>query len=219
MSAEVGGRLEAVAPRRSLFGPDYVRLGVLLAVAIAIHAWLVMHTAVPARDSLGYARIANSLSHPNGGADPGEPRQRIDVIRTAEQPPGYPLAVWVTEKALRSTTDMPLADRSLLATQLANAIAAVLLVVPMYLIGRILFSRNVGFATALLFQVLPVPARVTSDGLSEGVYLSVMAVAILLGVRAARRPGVGGFLLCGLATGASYLVRPKGYSSPLVSGQ
>ena len=52
--------------------------------------------------------------------------------------------------------------------------------------------------------------RVTSDGLSEGVYLLVMATAILLGVRAARRPGIGGFLLCGLATGASYLVRPEG---------
>jgi len=37
-----------------------------------------------------------------------------------------------------------------------------------------------------------------------------MAVAILMGVRAARRPGIGGFLLCGLATGASYLVRPEG---------
>ena len=37
-----------------------------------------------------------------------------------------------------------------------------------------------------------------------------MAVAILLGVRAARRPGIGGFLLCGVATGASYLVRPEG---------
>ena len=50
----------------------------------------------------------------------------------------------------------------------------------------------------------------TSDGLSEGVFLLVIAVAILLGVRAARRPGIGGFLLCGMATGASYLVRPEG---------
>ena len=33
---------------------------------------------------------------------------------------------------------------------------------------------------------------------------------MLLGVRAVRRPGVGGFLLCGLATGQSYLVRPEG---------
>jgi hypothetical protein len=213
MPAVVGGRIEAVAPRRSLFGPDYVRLAILLIVAAIIHCWLIAHTSIPARDSLGFARLALNIGNPNAGVEPSErelhPRQRIEVIRTAEQPPGYPLAVWAMEKALRSTA-LPLPDRGLLATQIANAIAAVLMVVPLYLIGRILFDRDVGFASALLFQVLPVPARVTSDGLSEGFYLLVVVVAILLGVRAARRPGIGAFLLCGLATGASYLVRPEG---------
>jgi hypothetical protein len=211
MATDVGGRLEAVAPRRSLFGPDYLRLGVLLAVAVAVHVWLVSHTAVPARDSLGYARYALNFSDPNAGRDTEAPRTRIEVVRTAEQPPGYPLAVWMTEKTLRRIKpELSTAERSLLATQVANAVAAVLLVVPLYLIGRLLFGRDVGFAAALLFQVLPVPAKVTSDGLSEGVYLLVASVAILLAVRAARRPAVGGFLLCGLATGASYLVRPEG---------
>ena len=208
MSSAVGGRLEAVAPRRSFYGRDYWRIAVLLAVAIAIHSWLVIHTAVPARDSIAYARIANNLSYPSMGAMNGESRQRIDVIRTAEQPPGYPLAVWITEKALRvSVPSLP--QRSLLATQLANAIAAVLLVIPMYLTGRILFGRSTGFAAALLFQVLPVPARVTSDGLSEGVFLLAVATALLCR-SARRRPGIGGFLLCGMATGATYLVRPEG---------
>jgi hypothetical protein len=213
MAAEVGGRLETVAPRRSLFGPDYVRLIGLLLIASSIHGWLITHTAVPARDSLGYARLALNLADPNKARPTESPRPRIEVIRTAEQPPGYPLAVWVTMKVLKTVgpvRHLPDPDLSLLATQVANAVAAVMLVVPLYLTGRILFGRNVGFAAALLFQVLPVPARVTSDGLSEGVFLMVVAVAILLGVRAARRPTIGGFLLCGLATGASYLVRPEG---------
>ncbi len=208
MPAEVGGRLETIPPHRSLFGPDYARLLALLLIAIAVHAWLVAHTAITARDSTGYARVALNLSNPNACSD-CDHRQRIDVIRTAEQPPGYPIAIWVVEKALRPL-GMPLSDRSLLAAQLANAMAAVLLVVPMYLTGRILFSRNVGFAAALLFQVLPVPARMTSDGLSEGVYLLIVGIALVLAVRTLRRPGIGGFLLCGLATGASYLVRPEG---------
>ena len=190
MSAEVGGELEAVPTQRSLFGPDYGRLIVLVLVAVAVHAWLIANTAIPARDSLGYARIALNFSNPNGGeTNPHEQHQRIDVIRSAEQPPGYPLAIWVTEKVLRVVTDLPLADRSLLATQVANATAAVLLVIPMYLIGRMLFGRNIGFAGALLFQVLPVPARVTSDGLSEGLYLLAASIAIMLGVRAGRTTG------------------------------
>lgn len=216
MSAEVGGRLEEVAPHRSLFGPDYVRLLALLVVGAAVHGWLVAHTAIPARDSTGYARVANNLSDPGHdrpcNCKDGEPerRHRIDVIRTAEQPPGYPIAVWAVEKVLRPVTRLSLAERSLLAAQIANATAAVLLVVPLYLIGRVLFSRNVGFGAALLFEVLPVPCRMTSDGLSEGMYLLIAAVAVLLGVRFLRRPNAGGFLLCGMACGASYLVRPEG---------
>lgn len=210
MAAEVGGQLEAVPARRSLFGPDYVRIAAVVLVGIGVHAWLVAHTAVPARDSLGFARYALNLSDPHPAHDSAAPRQRIDVIRSAEQPPAYPAAIWVTEKVLRAACPLPLPDRALLATQVANAAAAVLLVVPLYLTGRMLFGRNIGFAAALLFQVLPVPARVTSDGLSEGVYLLAAAAAVMLGVRAARRPTVGGFLVCGLAVGGSYLARPEG---------
>jgi hypothetical protein len=208
MAAEVGGRLEAIPPHRSLFGQDYARLISLFAIAIAIHAWLITHTAITARDSTGYARVALNMLNPSAGGN-GEQRQFIDVIRTAEQPPGYPLAILAVEKLLRPF-NMPVPDRFLLAAQLANAIGAILLVVPMYLTGRILFGRNVGFAATLLFQVLPVPARMTSDGLSEGVYLLIVATAIVLAVRTFRQPRIGGFLLCGLATGLSYLVRPEG---------
>jgi hypothetical protein len=218
MTDEVGGQLESVPPRRSLFGPDYLRLAVLLVVGAAVHVWLVAHTAIPARDALAYTRIALNISHPNALAEDGKPRQRIGIIRDAVHPPGYPVAIWATEKVLRKFTDVSAAERSLLAAQVANAAAGVLLVVPMYLIGRILFGRNVGFAGALLFQVLPVPARMTSDGLSEGLYLLCTGVAILLAVRAARRPSVGGFLLCGLAIGASYLVRPEGLLVAFATG-
>jgi hypothetical protein len=210
MSTEVGERAEPAPARWLPLGPDCLRLGVLFAVAVAVHGWLVAHTAVPARDSLAYARIANNLRDPNAGAEPGRPRSRVDVIRTAEHPPGFPLAVCAVEAVLRRASDLPLPDRMLLATQLANSAAAVLLVVPLYLTGRMLFGRDVGFAAALLFQVLPVPARVTGDGLSEGLYLLAAAGAVCLAVWAARRPGVVGYFLCGAAAGASYLVRPEG---------
>ena len=217
MSAEVGGRLEAVAPHRSLFGPDYFRLMALVAVAMAVHGWLLAHTAITARDSIGYSRIAVNLSEPPLN-DKGEPMPRIEVVRSAIQPPGYPVAIWGIEKSLQPFVSLSLAERSLLAAQLANAFAAVLLMIPLYLIGRILFGRNVGFGGALLFAVLPVPARITSDGLSEGMYLLAVATAILFAVRSLRQPGIGGFLLCGLATGASYLVRPEGIGVAIAAG-
>ena len=206
--ALVGGRMEAVAPKRSLFGPDYLLLAGLVLVSLGIHVWLVANTKVTARDSIGFARYALRIQSPES-SNPDKPadarRLKIDVSREAEQPPGYPVAVWVAAKFVRRSTDLSLPESTLLATQIANAIAALLLVVPTYLIGRMLFSRSVGFSSALLFQVLPVPARITSDGLSEGVYLLAVATSLMLAVRAVRRPGVGGFLLTGLAIGASYL--------------
>jgi hypothetical protein len=212
MGATVGGRLEEVERPRSLFGPDYLRLAGLALVAVAVHGWLVAHTALTARDSLVFARLALCFENPSA-APPnpdGRPKNTFDHIREAEHPPGYPLSVWAVDAALRHVSTRPPADRAILAAQLASAAAAVLLVIPTYLIGRMLFSRNVGFAAALLFQVLPVPARITSDGLTEGVYLLAATVALALGVRAVRAPRISGFLLCGLATGASYLVRPEG---------
>ncbi|MFM8271600.1 MAG: ArnT family glycosyltransferase, partial [Gemmata sp.] len=212
MSASVGGRLEEVQPERSLFGPDYLRLAALVLVSVAVHAWLVSHTALTARDSLGFAREAIRLDTPSAVPHPADerPKTAIDLIRTAEHPPGFPLAVWGVYKVVGTVWSAPVADRGLLATQLTNVAAAVLLVFPTYLIGRMLFSQNVGFAAALLFQVLPVPVRITSDGLTEGLYLLVSAVAIALAVRAVTAPRVSSFLLCGFATGCAYLVRPEG---------
>lgn len=213
MSASVGGVLEQVERPRSLFGPDYLRLAAVALVAVAVHGWLLAHTAVTARDSLGFARQALSFASPSSAqphAD-GRAKTTVDLVRESEHPPGYPLAVWVTHAGLRrALPDMAVPDRALLATQLTNALAAVLLVVPTYLIGRMLFGRNTGCAAALLFQVLPVPARVTSDGLTEGTFLLVAVSALALGVWAVKTRRVFGFLLCGMACGASYLVRPEG---------
>jgi hypothetical protein len=73
-----------------------------------------------------------------------------------------------------------------------------------------LFGPNVGFAAALLFQVLPVPAHVTSDALSEGLFLLLASTSVACGVRAVKSQMPGWFVACGLAAGASYLVRPEG---------
>lgn len=213
MSASVGGVLEQVERPRSLFGPDYLRIAAVALVALAVHGWLLASTAVTARDSLGFARQALSFASPSSVPPhkDGRPKTTIDLVRESEHPPGYPLAVWVTHAGLRrALPDMAIPDRALLATQLTNALAAVLLVIPTYLIGRLLFGRNTGFAAALLFQVLPVPARVTSDGLTEGTFLLVAVSALALGVWAVKTRRVFGFLLCGMACGASYLVRPEG---------
>lgn len=186
---------------------DGWRLAVLVAVAVGVHAWLVSQTAVPARDGVVFARYACRLD----ASFASQTETPLDVVRSAEHPPGYPLAVSAVAKLTGQTSP----DGYLRAAQMANALAGVLLVVPCHFIGRQLFGRNVGFAATLLFQVLPVPAHVTSDALSEGLFLLLASTSVACGVRAVKSHLLVWFVACGLAAGASYLVRPEGLMTAL----
>lgn len=211
MEAMVGARLEVVAPPKITDPGDRVRLIVLLFVTIAIHAWLIGHTVVTARDGIGFARIALQIEQPGLGHASGEARRTLaDVFREAQHPPLYPITVWFTSFPVRYFCDLDLPSEMLLSTQIASSIAGVLLIIPVYWLGRSMFSKFAGFAAAAMVACLPVFARISSDGLTEGLYLFLLASSLLLGVRAIRSPGVGTFLVCGLVTGLTYLTRPEG---------
>ncbi|OWK44323.1 glycosyltransferase family 39 protein [Fimbriiglobus ruber] len=200
--------LDVAAPRTTA-GGDRVWLCVLVVVAVAIHTWLVARTQVTARDGIEFARIALRLQNPSvvNKSSVQEVLKDPDV----KQPPGFPAAVLATYTIVHTLSPGDvLQDQIMLSTRVASAVAAVLLVFPSYWLGRTLFSPFAGFAGAFMFQVLPVTAHVTSDGLTEGLYLLCLATALLLGILAVKCPGVVRFLGCGAACGAAYLVRPEG---------
>jgi hypothetical protein len=226
MEPLVGGRMETVV-RRPITDPgDRFRLALLLAVAVAVHGWLIGHTFVTARDGVGFARYAYLIGKPSklpaDPAAPNRPRTARDVFQQSQHPPGFPAAVFVTSQVVRLAYHPggphELQDQMLLAVQLTAAAGGVLLVLPTYWLGRKLFGKFAGFAAALLFQVLPVPAHVTADALTEGVYLLGLATTLLLGVRAVGKPSVGAFLQCGLAAGLTHLVRFEGVAAGAAVG-
>ena len=57
-----------------------------------------------------------------------------------------------------------------------------------------------------------------SDGLAEALYLLCVATSLGFGVRAVRHRSTLYFLLCGMAAGAAYLVRPEGLMVVLAIG-
>lgn len=183
-------------------------LVVLLLAAVGIRVWHLTHTEVAARDSIGYIRYAWQLRH----------HPWADVIRKSEPHPGYPLAILAVSEVVRRAVPGPECITMQLSAQLANALAGVLLVVPMFYLGRELFNRAVGFWAALLFQCLPASGRVLSDGLSEGLFLLFAAAALASAVRALRRHTVTGFALTGLFAGLSYLTRPEGALTVAATG-
>ena len=109
-------------------------------------------------------------------------------------------------------------DAMVLSCQLASSLAAVLLVIPMFYLGRELFDRRVGFWSAALFQCLPVTARITSDALSEATFLLFITSMLFLAAQALHGSAALRFALCGLFGGLAYLTRPEGALAVAATG-
>lgn len=200
----VGATIEEVAPRRILKPADALSLAVLLAFAIALHVWLIVTTATTARDGIRFARAALSFEH----------RGVSEVLKDTKvcpDPPLFPLSVLTVSKIVRATSMASLPEQMLTSAQIAASIAGVLLVIPSYWLGRMLFERrSAGFAAALLFQALPTVAHITADALADSSALLAVLTALVCGVRAVRTRSTTWFLATGVASGLGYLVRPEG---------
>jgi hypothetical protein len=193
-------------PAGRLAGPDrrwWSDLGLLLALVVfaaGIRLWLIGHTEVAARDSIGFIRYGLEL----------ENRPWKDVFAGNLQHPGYPIVLMLVSWPVRFFLG-GIDYRSMqLSAQLASSLAGVLLVIPMFFLGRELFHRRAGFWGAFLFQCLPVSSRILSDGLSEATFLLFTTTALLFAVGGMRTGSVLRFALCGLFTGMAYLTRPEG---------
>ncbi|MFL5328482.1 MAG: hypothetical protein ACJ8C4_06165 [Gemmataceae bacterium] len=173
---------------------------VIALVALGLRVWVVARSEVAARDSINFIRYALRFE--------SEPFTK--VLREAEQPPGYPLAVLAASwpvRAWRGTTDPA---GMALAAEIASLCFGVLLVIPMALLGRNLGGPLLGLLAAALFQCLPSWIRLTSDGLSESTFLFWSASALWLAARAFSGGPLWTMLGCGLAAGCAYFTRPEG---------
>jgi hypothetical protein len=97
-----------------------------------------------------------------------------------------------------------------LSAQFVSALASVLLLLPMYYLGRELFDRRIAFWSCLLFQLLPTSGKVMGDGLSDTLFLLLACIGLCLATFALRRRSALFFAWTGVAGGLAYLVRPEG---------
>jgi hypothetical protein len=199
----------AAAPRRE-WTSDLWRLGVILALTLATRTWVLTHTEVTSRDSIGFIRYALALEEaPHGTAA---------VLREQPQPPGYPYALLTVSGPVRAAMGGTTAEAMVRSAQLTSVLASLLLIVPMYFLGKLLFDRQTAFVATLLFQVLPVCTAITSDGLSDGLFLLMMVTSLWFAALGLRRGGAGWFAAAGAAGGLAYLVRPEGLVVVLGAG-
>lgn len=183
------------------FRRDLLCIVLVLLVGLAVKSWLFLRTEVLARDGVGYIRFAASLHQ--------EPWP--NVLRSEQQHPLYPIAVAVTHElflAANIVTDSPIGWQS--SAQAVSLICGLLLAVPMFFLARRLFGSRVAFWATLTFQVLPVPAQITTDTLSEGLFLLASASALLAAVIGLERRYTWAFAITGIFGGLAYLTRPEG---------
>jgi hypothetical protein len=180
---------------------DLTLLGLLLVLAVAARAWVVFSTEVPARDSIGFIRYTLWFEKIGWSA----------TINHQHQHPAYPLCVLAASGPVRHLLGAGRECAAMqLSAQLVSALAGILLVFPMYFLGKVLLDRAAGFWGTLLFQCLPVSGHVLSDAVSDPLFLLLLSVALLGAVLAVRHRSPALFALAGAGTGLAYLTRPEG---------
>jgi hypothetical protein len=204
---------------------DVTRILILMLLVAGLRTFTVWNTTVPSRDCIIFVRDGLRMETPPDGFT------TLDVIRGVahapdmpgvEHPPGYPAAIiamsWLVRPLMGGVTTESMA----LSAQLVSAVSAVLLVVPLFLLTRRLFDRNVALAAVAIFQVLPVYVDVSSDGISDSFWLLTAAWAICFAVRAVEQERIRPALLFGLVAGAfcglGYWIRPEAGVVALAAG-
>jgi 4-amino-4-deoxy-L-arabinose transferase-like glycosyltransferase len=172
----------------------------LVVIVSGFRSWQVWRTEVLARDSIGFICLAWQLEH----------LPTREVLQQSEYHPGYSLLILLTSIPLRQFGVTPDSIALQMAAQLVSVVASVLLIFPMFFLGRALFNVRVAFWACLLFQFLPAPGRVLPDGLNEATYLLFAVTALGLAWLALRRRAAIWFGLCGVCGGLAYLIRPEG---------
>src|SRR5947207_972575 len=74
---------------------DAVALGLLVLLVLPLRLWLLVHTEVAARDSIGYIRYALKLEADDDWRE---------VVSHKDQHPGYALTVLVVSQPLRAAS-------------------------------------------------------------------------------------------------------------------
>lgn len=202
---------------------DRKRLLLLLLLALTVRVLAIANATVPSRDCIVFSRYALQFDDPVGTML--EPNRQlsgpIEVIRTNEHAPAYPVWVYAVSKVVRPIVGSTDARSMALSAMIATAITGVLFVVPAYFLLRSVFDRQIATAALVVFEVLPVLVEVTSDGISDGLFLLTVASALWFACRALESARRGALLYgigAGVWVGIGSLTRPESAAIALAIG-
>ena len=149
----------------------------LLALVIPLRGWMIWNTEVTARDSIGFISYALDIE-----------KLSWKELMKNHQHPGYPLSILAMSLPVRDYMGSVNSSTMQLSAQLASSLAAVLLLFPMYYLGKIFFEKRIAFWGTLLLQFMPVTGQHFSDGISEPLFLLFTCLSFLFAALALAGP-------------------------------
>ena len=163
-------------------------------LALRLAAWKYWGTGAIESEGAEYARLAQNLRNGVGYVGLVTPGAQLNFN------PLFPLFIAGISAV---TSDYELAGR------IVALIMGALLPIPVFGIGRRLFSRRVAFIAAGLVMIHPLLLHLSFTVFSEGPYITLLLTAAYCVTRALDEPSVGNWLLVGGAFGLAWLVRAE----------
>ena len=171
--------------------------GIMLLAAL-LHGVGIARSSLPAQDGLKFLRVARQFHQDSWGT----------VVRGTDQHPLYPALIALAQPALSPILGNE-ADSWRIAAQVVSALASLILLIPLFMLARGLFNETTAVLTTLLFVLLPLPARVGHDTLSDPVALLAITTAFACGLDAMQTGRLAAAIGCGIASGLGFLARPE----------
>jgi len=165
---------------------DFIVVASMVVVAFAIRLYFLPNYDVISNDGTAYVRIAREIRIGNFGGVAGYGF--------------YPVFIWL---AGFFTPDLELAGR------MVSVISGALLCIPVYFLGKELFSRRTAFAACLAVMVWPSLRHWSCEVMTQSSYIALSYAGIYCLLRMMRRASLVSGFLAGLFLGLAYVTRTE----------
>ncbi len=170
----------------------------VVGLSAILHLVGMARTPLPAQDGLKFLRVARQF----------QTQPWVDVVRSSDQHPLYSALVAAAEPVV-SLVIARKPDAWRIAAQGVSALAALALLWPLHRMTSRLFDERTANLAVLLYALLPFPAAIGHDTLSDSLALSFTVAALCLGESTLRTNSWASAIGCGVLAGLGFWTRPE----------
>jgi hypothetical protein len=185
-------------PEQSIQNTSFFYLSILLIAALCIGIYLIVTTAIIAKDGVSFINYAGQLDI-----------APVKTMKNEFQHPGYPWLILIAHKITNFFHPNSSVLSWIYCGQAVTLLFRLLAITMLYFLGRQLVGAGMSFWAVLVLVFLPEPAKYGSDALSDWPHLFFLFAGLLFLTVGAMNYKWWLFGLAGLAAGAGYLVRPE----------